>query len=200
MLSTEETGKMLSDEARRTLLALAEASIRHGLDKGTPLAVEVADYPEELQAERACFVTLNRQGNLRGCIGHLEAIQQLVKDVADNAFAAAFMDPRFPRLDPREMEGLEIHISVLTPAVPLEFNSEQELLSKMRPGVDGLILTEGMRRGTFLPSVWDQLPQPEQFLSHLKLKAGLPANHWSDEIKIYRYETESFAAERPLSG
>ncbi|MES9934579.1 MAG: AmmeMemoRadiSam system protein A, partial [Candidatus Sedimenticola sp. PURPLELP] len=101
----------------------------------------------------------------------------------------------FPRLNPAELDGLEIHISVLTPAEPLEFTTEQDLISKMRPGIDGLILEEGMHRGTFLPSVWAQLPDPEQFLQHLKLKAGLSPNHWSERIRIYRYETESFPAE-----
>ncbi|OOZ36994.1 AmmeMemoRadiSam system protein A [Solemya velesiana gill symbiont] len=195
MHSPEKIGSRLYTAGRKTLLELAEASIRHGLDTGAPLSVDARDYPGELQAERACFVTLNHSGMLRGCTGHLETIQELVKDVAENAFSAAFRDPRFPRMTPVEMDGLEIHISVLTPAVPLEFTTEQDLIAKMRPGVDGLILQEGMRRGTFLPSVWEQLPQPEHFLKHLKLKAGLPADHWSDDITIFRYETESFSAE-----
>ncbi|MES9843294.1 MAG: AmmeMemoRadiSam system protein A [Candidatus Sedimenticola sp. 6PFRAG5] len=195
MHSPEQSTNKLSPETRTLLLELASASISHGLEHGTPASVNIEEYSEELQAHRACFVTLNRNGALRGCIGHLEAIQALVKDVSDNAFAAAFQDPRFPRLNPAELDGLEIHISVLTPAEPLEFTTEQDLISKMRPGIDGLILEEGMHRGTFLPSVWAQLPAPEQFLQHLKLKAGLSPNHWSDRIRIYRYETESFPAE-----
>ncbi len=182
----------LSDVLRRQLLELAGESIRHGLDRGTPLPIDSREYPPELQAQRACFVTLNRQGMLRGCIGHLEAIEPLVTDVVRNAFAAAFQDPRFPPLSREELDGLELHISILTPSRPLEFTSEEDLLSKTRPGVDGLILEDGPYRGTFLPSVWEQLPVPEQFLRHLKQKAGLPPNYWSQTLRIQRYETESF--------
>jgi AmmeMemoRadiSam system protein A len=182
----------LSTEHRQILLDLARKAIRHRLESGTTLEVCAKDFPPELQAERACFITLNRQSNLRGCIGHLEAIKPLVEDVADNAVSAAFRDPRFPELRPDELADLEIHISVLTPSEPVAFDSEADLLQKIRPNIDGLILAEGMRRGTFLPSVWEQLPQPREFLHHLKQKAGLPADYWSDEIEVFRYETECF--------
>jgi AmmeMemoRadiSam system protein A len=130
---------------------------------------------------------------LRGCIGHLEATLPLVEDVAENAFSAAFRDPRFPALRDTEYAALELHISVLTPAEPLDCNSESDLLRQMRPYQDGLILAEGLRRGTFLPSVWEQLPEPREFLRHLKRKAGLPDDYWSPSLQIYRYETESFS-------
>ncbi len=177
---------------RQELLDLARASIKYGLDNGHPLPVDAADYVQELQQERACFVTLNLHGSLRGCIGHLEAVQPLVKDVVDNAYAAAFRDPRFPPLEKRELQGLEIHISILTPAHPLTFASEAELLSMLRPGVDGLILEDGANRGTFLPTVWESLPDPKSFLEQLKVKAGLRPGYWSDSISVSRYETESF--------
>jgi uncharacterized protein len=180
-------------DLRRILIGVAFTSIRHGLDHGRPLEVRSADYGEALQAQRATFVTLNRQGELRGCIGHLEPQQSLVADVAENAFAAAFRDPRFPPLELPELEGLELHISILSPAEPLTFTSEESLLQQLRPGVDGLILQDGYRRGTFLPSVWEQLPEPRDFLEHLKLKAGLPRGHWSSRLQVARYETESFA-------
>ncbi len=182
----------LEASLRQELLDLARASINYGLDNGHPLRVDVADYVQELQQERACFVTLQLHGSLRGCIGHLEAIQPLVKDVVDNAYAAAFRDPRFPPVEKREAQGLEIHISILTPSRPLAFSSEEELLSQLRPGIDGLILEEGTHRGTFLPSVWESLPDRTSFLQQLKVKAGLSTGYWSDSIAIYRYETESF--------
>jgi len=182
----------LSARERAILLDVARRSIAHGLDHGTPLRVDPADYPEPLRAERAAFVTLLRDGELRGCIGHLEACQALVMDVAENAFAAAFRDPRFPPLSRQESARLEVHLSVLSPPEPMTFSCEADLLAQIRPGIDGLILREGSARGTFLPSVWESLPQPQDFLNHLKRKAGLPAGHWSDRIRVERYTTESF--------
>ena len=157
----------LSAGARQTLLRVARDSIEHGLQQGQALAVHACDFTPELQAIRASFVTLNRKGLLRGCIGHLEAAIPLVEDVAENAFAAAFRDPRFPPLSLSERADLEIHISVLTPPEPLAFCSEADLLLKIRPGIDGLILQDGQAKGTFLPSVWDSLPKSEDFLRHL---------------------------------
>ena len=180
----------LDEEHKQWLLRLARESIRQGLTHGTPLPVELAPLPDSLKAVRATFVTLEEHGQLRGCIGTLEAYRPLAQDIAENAYAAAFQDPRFPPVREDELDKLEIHLSLLTPAEPMRFQSEQDLIAQLRPGVDGLILAERGRRGTFLPSVWEQLPEPVQFLEHLKLKAGLPAGYWSDSIKIYRYETE----------
>ena len=180
----------LSEGQQHYLMELALASIRHGLKHGSPLPVDLAGLAAELKSPRATFVTLQIQGQLRGCIGRLEAGRPLAEDIADNAYAAAFQDPRFPPLRENELEGLEIHLSLLTPAEPMEFTSEQNLLDQLQPGVDGLILAEGSRRGTFLPSVWEQLPTPGEFLEHLKRKAGLPASHWSDSLKVWRYRTE----------
>ena len=188
-----ESHTPLSPELRRELLQLAKASIQYGLENGCPLPVQARDYPPELQVQRAAFVTLNRNGTLRGCIGHLQAVAPLAQDVAENAYAAAFRDPRFPPLATPELEGLRIHISILTPARPLEFASEADLVSRLRPGIDGLILEDGRHRGTFLPSVWESLPDPHEFLRHLKRKAGLPPDYWSDTVRILRYETESFS-------
>ncbi|MEW8028388.1 MAG: AmmeMemoRadiSam system protein A [Candidatus Thiodiazotropha sp.] len=182
-----------SAEERATLLEIAARSIEHGLEQGSPLPVATIDFPAELLETRACFVTLLLGGDLRGCIGHLEAHLPIVEDVAENAYAAAFRDPRFPPLSSHERENLEIHISVLSPAEAINFESEQELVSKIRPSVDGLILLDGHHRGTFLPSVWESIPDTRNFLSHLKQKAGLPANYWSNTLEVYRYETESFS-------
>lgn len=185
----------LSEPLRQVLLGVALDSIRHGIASGQALAVRVADFDPALREERACFVTLNRNGALRGCIGHLEAIQPLVQDVAGNAFAAGFQDPRFPGLREDELSGLEIHISILSLPEPIRFQSEADLIAQIRPGIDGLILQDGRNRGTFLPSVWESLPQPLDFWRRLKHKAGLPVNHWSDSLRVSRYTTESFGAQ-----
>ena len=193
MSSTEElTTTGLCEEEHILLREIALESVRHGLKYGKHLPVETSRYPRTLQAPGASFVTLKSHGQLRGCIGSLEAHQPLINDVAYNAYAAAFSDPRFPPLSEDELEGLEFHISVLTPAVPMEFESEQDLLEQIRPGIDGLVLEDGYNRGTFLPAVWESLPDKTSFLQHLKLKAGLPPDHWSDSIRVLRYTTESF--------
>lgn len=180
----------LTEEQQQCLLILAKSSIQHGLATGKPLAVDLANFPEELTVQRATFVTLQKHQQLRGCIGMLTAVRPLVIDIAENAFSAAFQDPRFPPLAADEFDDLEIHLSILTPAEPMTFSSEQDLLNQLQPTIDGLILEEGWRRGTFLPSVWEQLPEPNQFLRHLKQKAGLPPDYWSDTLKVYRYTTE----------
>ncbi len=188
MLSTDT----LSPVEREALLKVARQSIRHGLDTGRPLAAP-RDLPlDRLYEAGASFVTLHMTGQLRGCIGSLEAYRPLIEDVCENAFAAAFRDPRFPPLSEAELPQLSLSISVLTPAEPLSFNSEQELLAIIEPGVDGLILEDGGHRGTFLPSVWESLPDRRDFLRHLKQKAGLPADYWSDSLRVSRYRTESF--------
>lgn len=183
---------MYSPSQRESLLQLARDAIRYSLDNGKPLLIDPDDYEEALREQRACFVTLHLNGQLRGCIGSLEAYRPLVEDIAHNAFAAAFRDPRFSPLTEAEFEQITLDLSILTPPEEISFNSEQELLQKIRPGIDGLIIEDMGRRGTFLPSVWEQLPDKVQFLQHLKLKAGLPPQHWSDTLKMSRYETESF--------
>jgi AmmeMemoRadiSam system protein A len=183
---------LLEPDHRRALLTLARASITHGLETGRPAEVVLDKQPPALCVPRAAFVTLHRDRELRGCIGHLEAVHPLVIDVAENAFAAAFRDPRFPPVSVPELGLLRISLSVLTPAEPIGFGSEAELLAALEPGVDGVILGEDGRRGTFLPSVWEQLPRREDFLRGLKHKAGLSADHWSERIRAWRYRTESF--------
>ncbi len=182
----------LCEEERILLREVAMAAIEFGLETGQQLKVDASRYPRPLREPRATFVTLNRRGELRGCIGSLEAYRPLVEDVAHNAYAAAFSDPRFPPLQKEELADLELHISVLSPTAPMHFSSEEDLLRQIRPGVDGLILEDGYHRGTFLPSVWESLPAPQDFLQHLKLKAGLPANYWSDSMRVLRYTTEVF--------
>lgn len=180
----------LPEAQQQQLLAIAKHSIEHGLHTGRPLVVNLSDYPAELAAKRATFVTLHSGGQLRGCIGMLEALRPLAQDIAENAFSAAFKDPRFPPLTPEEWPQVSIHLSLLTPAEPVAFASEADLIQQLRPHVDGLILVENSRRGTFLPSVWESLPSAREFLRHLKQKAGLPADYWSDTLKIFRYTAE----------
>ena len=179
----------LTDEEKQTLLDVARRSIQHGLGTGRALKVDPADYSPLLQQQAATFVTLQIQHQLRGCIGTLNAYQPLVSDVAEHAYAAAFQDPRFPALSKQEEPQLDIHISILTPAEAMSFSSEEDLLRQIQPGVDGLILEAGYHRGTFLPSVWESLPDVKSFLQHLKMKAGLPVSFWSDDVKVSRYHT-----------
>jgi AmmeMemoRadiSam system protein A len=190
--TSSEKNTSLCEEEHILLRSVAKDAIAYGLEHGAHMPVDTPRYPPPLRAPGASFVTLKKHGELRGCIGSLEAYQPLVEDIAHNAYAAAFNDPRFMPVSEREFDDLEIHISVLTPAVPMHFTSQTDLLKQIQPGIDGLVLEDGRHRGTFLPSVWESLPSTEQFLQHLKLKAGLPADYWSDKIKISRYTTESF--------
>jgi AmmeMemoRadiSam system protein A len=180
----------LSHAQQRLLLDVARESLEHGLAHGRPLTVVVGDFAAPLREPRASFVTLHRQGRLRGCIGTLEAHRPLVVDVAANAYAAAFSDPRFPPLSREELADLDLSISILSPPQQLAFDSEEDLRAQLRPGVDGLILQDNGRRGTFLPSVWSELPDRRRFLEHLKLKAGLPGGYWSDSIRAFRYTVQ----------
>ncbi len=182
-------GENFGAAERDLLMEVARGSIRSGLDIGRPLSVDQASCPVSLRAQRATFVTLLRHGDLRGCIGTLEARRPLIVDVSENAFAAAFRDPRFPPLAAAEFIGLDIHLSILSSPSPLGFVSEDDLVGKLQPGVDGLILSWHGHRGTFLPSVWESLPDPRNFLEHLKVKAGLPAGFWSEDLRVDRYTT-----------
>ncbi len=177
-----------------TLLRLAAASIRHGLNTGRPFPVDVEKFDPELRAPGAAFVTLYREKMLRGCIGSIQAHRPLVTDVAVNAQGAAFADSRFRPLGQAELNGLELSISVLTPPTPMSFRDEADLLAQMRPGVDGLILEDKGHRGLFLPMVWESLPSPVEFLNNLKLKAHLPESHWSPTVAVSRFETHSISS------
>jgi AmmeMemoRadiSam system protein A len=192
MSSDRSVETEVSKEDKQTLLEVARRSIAHALEHGDQIPLNIEDYPEPLRQPRATFVTLHLNGELRGCIGTLEAHQPLVLDVAQNAYSAAFSDPRFLPVTAAESTQLEIHISILNPAQEIHFTSQRDLIGQLQPGVDGLILQEGLRRGTFLPSVWEQLPRPEEFFAHLKLKAGLPPDYWSPELQVWRYTTTSF--------
>lgn len=174
---------VLSRSQQKKLIDLAKYSIasKLGIETEKP---DCSDLPNK---NTATFVTLKINGSLRGCIGTLSAHRRLVEDIMENALSAAFKDPRFTPLTAYEFLKTSISISILTEAENIDFNSEEDLLSKIRPGVDGLILSEKNHRGTFLPSVWEDLPDKYLFWAHLKRKAQLPADYWSSTLQVSRY-------------
>ena len=191
------------DDATRQLLALhgksllrvAARSILHGLEQGTPLPIDPAAYPADLAAQGACFVTLKKSGALRGCIGSSIAHRPLIVDTAVNGFAAAFKDPRFADLAPEEIADLQLSISVLGAPQAMTIKDEKDLLAQLRPNIDGLIIVDQGKRALFLPSVWEGLPRAEEFLMHLKVKAGMPPGHWSPTFQALRFTAQELAAD-----
>ncbi len=179
----------------RILLPIARATIATEL--GQSLAAdESADW---LHNRGACFVTLTENGQLRGCIGTVEAYRSLLDDVKSNAVAAALHDPRFPPLRLEELALVDIEVSLLSPMQELTFNSEREALAQLRPNIDGVVLEYGRFRSTFLPQVWEQLPKPAEFMAHLKYKAGLSPAFWVEGVKLYRYTVDKWK-EHDLEG
>jgi AmmeMemoRadiSam system protein A len=170
-------------ERGASLLAIARGAIAAALGEVGP-SCESAAWLEE---KGASFVTLMQRGQLRGCVGSLSAERALRRDVERNARAAAFRDPRFAPLSHSEYSETLIEVSLLSPLEPIAFESESHALAQLRPGVDGLVLESGRRRSTFLPQVWEQLPEPLAFLAQLKHKAGLPPGFWVPDLKLSRY-------------
>lgn len=175
--------KIVGDKLGAALLKLAREAIE-GHFGGPP--DPVPDLPE-LREPGATFVTLMQGDRLRGCIGSLLACQPLADDVRDNACNAAFRDPRFPPLDSRDWAQTRVEVSLLTRPEPMQFKDEADALAQLRPGIDGVIFSVGGRRSTFLPQVWEQLPEPAEFMAHLKRKAGLPADYWGPDVRLERY-------------
>ena len=173
---------------RQRLLSVARESILNGLHQGHPLHPDETEFDDLLRERCACFVTLNINDDLRGCIGTTEAVSPLVLSVADNAYRAAFQDPRFKPLTETEFEQLKISISVLSKPGSIPFNTEAELLRQLRPRVDGLIIESGPLRATFLPEVWESLPTAREFLAHLKRKAGM--DQAAAPQRAWRYTAE----------
>ena len=183
----------LTDEQRRTALALAEKAIEYGVERGGELSVsdELADvFPDE---DRATFVTVYVDGELNGCIGRLEPRRPLHEDIIQNAHRAAFEDPRLPPVRPDDLDDLSVHVSVLEPLERVPVEAEDEIWEYVEPGVHGVLLRTENRRGTFLPSVWEKCPDPEAFLGQLKKKAELPPDAWPSEIEVYRYTVDEFS-------
>ena len=183
---------MLGDADKHALLGLARESIEAGLDLRRLAPLPARSYPASLHEHRSAFVTLHVDQALRGCCGSIEPQYPLFEEVWRSAAAAAFGDPRFPALRASEWPHTCVHVSVLERLQPMPSSSEEEVLNWLQPGVDGVVLQLGFARATFLPSVWEQLPDKRSFLQHLKAKAGWPVNFWSPEIQAWRYGTESF--------
>lgn len=187
----------LTAEEKRFLLDLAWATLRRFVVDGRLPAVDSAEVPPRLREPWACFVTLRRRGALRGCIGTLTADQPLYLAVMENARNAA-RDPRFYPLEDWELADLQVEISVLSRSQPLEYRTPEELLSKLRPGIDGVIFQWRGARATFLPQVWEELPDPEEFLDRLCQKAGVAAKAWQQpDAKIWVYQVEKFGEMAP---
>jgi len=187
------TDKAFLQGDRAGLLETARGALRARLEEGAAPALSADGLPTAWQTHGASFVTLTKNGRLRGCLGTLEAHRPLVADVADNAVKSALQDPRFPPVSARELPDLSIKLALLSSAAPLRCADEAELLAQLIPGRDGLILSDKGRRGVFLPMVWDSLPEPPAFLAALRQKAGLPAGHWSDTLQVERFCAEGFS-------
>lgn len=185
---------MLEQADRRRLLELAQQSTARGLGRVRPAPLPDGPWSVALCEPRATFTTLTLGGALRGCRGAIEPHRPLVEDVWHNAWASAYDDPRFPPVSADEVPRLAISISVLSPLEVIAADSEAQLIEALEPGVDGLVLARGAARATFLPAVWQTLPDPRDFVAQLKYKAGWSASFWSPDLRAYRYRTETFPA------
>ncbi len=174
------------------LLRLARGSIEYGLVHGEPLPVDCDELPAALTQPRATFTTVRSDGQLRGCRGSLLAALPLAQDVTRTAYQAAFNDPRFRPVGEDELVAIRLEVSVLSPLEPMSVADEADLLAQLIPGTDGLVLIAEGRRATFLPTVWDTLPEAHRFLAALKAKCGLPEDYWSERIEFQRYRTTSY--------
>jgi AmmeMemoRadiSam system protein A len=184
----------LTHDEQQALLRLAREAMRLRV-KGEKLPpLDLSTLPPRLREDGASFITLTIRGELRGCIGALEAYQPLAQDVREHAVAAALEDPRFPPVQERELGAIQVEVSRLTRPLPLEYKDADDLLSKLRPHVDGVILREAFgRRATFLPQVWEKLPNPAEFLNHLCQKMGLSESAWrSKHLEVLTYQVEEF--------
>lgn len=182
----------MSEKSNRgpILIALARSAIAEEL--GLNVEPPTTDGLSWLQADAATFITLTKQGELRGCIGTLEACRPLMEDLRANAIAAAFHDPRFAPLKQAEFNDIRVEVSLLSELEPMHAKSEEIACSKLVPKRDGLVFKYGSHKATFLPQVWDQLPEAKTFLAHLKQKAGLAADFWHPEVLLYRYQVSKY--------
>lgn len=182
-MSTEQKHHGHPSHHGRILLPIARAAISAALGQSHTVAEDAL----WLQETGACFVTLTQAGQLRGCIGTLEARRTLLADVRSNAVAAALQDPRFTPLRAPELAHTEIEVSLLSAMQPLQFKSEAHALDQLQPGIDGVLFEFDRYRSTFLPQVWEQLPNASEFMAHLKRKAGLPPDFWASGVRLQRY-------------
>jgi AmmeMemoRadiSam system protein A len=183
----------LTDSEKQTLLRLAREAMECGVRRQTLPPLDKASLTPHLLEQGASFVTLTIDGDLRGCIGALEAYQPLVDDVREHAVAAALEDPRFRPVGEGELDRIRLEVSRLTQPRPLEYSNSEDLIAKLRPHVDGVILKGDFRRATFLPQVWEKIPDPEEFLDHLCAKMGARSNLWRNtKLQVEIYQVEEF--------
>ncbi len=183
----------LCDEEKKILLRLARQSLEAAVNQQAAPRLDRYELTTKLKEPGASFVTLTIQGMLRGCVGALEPYQSLAEDVCEHAVAAGLQDFRFPPVRPEEMVQIEIEISHLTKPQPLQYTTPETLVEKLRPGIDGVVLRDGMRRATFLPQVWEKLPDPVEFLEHLCAKMGADPGLWKRrKLEVLVYQVEEF--------
>jgi AmmeMemoRadiSam system protein A len=184
---------MLSENSRRLLLQIARQAIREATSAGKLSPLDLDNLPEELRSQGASFITITLHGQLRGCIGSLEARQPLALDVQEHAADAAMNDYRFAPLTEHEAESIHIEVSVLSTPMILPYTAPDELLARLRPEVDGVILSRGLRRATFLPQVWKSVPDPAAFLGMLCEKMGAESTLWREQhLEVRTYQVECF--------
>jgi uncharacterized protein len=192
-LYDEAMGTQLTPKEKQTLLRLAREALETGVRSAPLLPLDEASLTQTLRAEGASFVTLTVDGSLRGCIGALEPYQPLAEDVREHAVAAALQDYRFPTVQVSELAEIEIEVSRLTVPQPLEYTDATDLLSKLHPGTDGVILRDGIHRATFLPQVWEKIPDPAEFLGNLCYKMGAAPDTWRrKKLEVLIYKVEEF--------
>lgn len=183
----------LSPDERKKLLQLARQALEEAVCYGRLSELDLEDLPPRLRQNGVVFVTLTIEGQLRGCVGGLEAKRPLAEDVRQHAVAAALSDFRFPPVRPDELPRIVIEISRLTSPIPLDYECPEDLLNSLHPGVDGVVLVDGNRRATFLPQVWEKIPEPDQFLGLLCQKMGAPADLWKrKKLTVLVYRVEKF--------
>ena len=175
------------------LMETARWSLTHGVEHGSAPELGFSNRIGISGQKRATFVTLRIREELRGCMGSVMPVRALVDDVVQNGYAAGFLDPRFGSVSADELKRIQINISVLNPLQELTFASEFDLVSSVRPRIDGMVIEEGHRRGILLPSVWEMIAEPQRFFRELKQKAGLPPDYWSSSLRVFRYTAESFS-------
>jgi AmmeMemoRadiSam system protein A len=186
----------LNEEEGKALLKAAREAIRDALQKKKGNDREREAISPRFSEKRGTFVTLTIDGHLRGCIGHLTPQKSLIEGVKMNAIQAAFQDPRFKPLSGDELDRVSVEVSILTEPRPLLYSDGADLKNKLRPGTDGVLIKKGYRQGTFLPQVWEQLPDTESFLTHLCMKAGLDGDAWKHEkLQVLIYQVQAFEEE-----
>ena len=197
MNNNQDSSAQLTEEQGQVLVKLARHTIMEKLGRTVSAAeadtANSASTKEGFQAHCGTFVTLKIKGQLRGCIGNLTSNETIWDGVRRNAVNAAFHDPRFSPLTDKELDQTEIEVSILTEPRLLDYSNGEELIQKLKVHSDGVIIRKGHASATFLPQVWEQLPQPDKFLSHLCMKAGLPSNAWQDqELEVLTYQVQYF--------